>query len=208
MSENNISKEDMLKALNTLVKGSTEYLKDYLEATEEAPSEKKSKSNLFDDSKMTALDKQFSKDYFDAPKAETWSYGQPKAKDKTMEAADIVLDLYNGIKKTNPQYVDNDDVKEMLSDVSSHFNNMVSTEGASIIGTVNRLSNNTASIKFKVSGNATDFKNLMMYALYLYGMHPNDVIGSESGNSLDSNDENVLIFSELISLIVFATVKG
>lgn len=205
MSEHNISKEDMLKALNTLVKGSTEYFKDYLESAEKSTSEKKSKSSLFDDSKMTALDKQFSKDYFDAPKAETWSYGQPKAKNNTMESSDIVLDLYNGIKETNPQYVDSDDVKEMLSDISNHFNSMISTEGASIIGTVNRLSNNTATIKFKLKGNAIDFKNLLMYAIYLYGMHPNEVMGSE--NSLDSNDENILVFSELISLIVLATVK-
>jgi len=205
MSENNISKEDMLKALNTLVKGSTEYLKDYLESADKAPSEKKSKSSLFDDSKMTALDKQFSKDYFDAPKAETWSYGQSKAKSNTMESSDIVLDLYNGIKETNPQYVDNDEIKEMLSDISNHFNSMILTEGASILGTVNRLSNNTATIKFKLKGNAIDFKNLLMYAIYLYGMHPNEVMGSE--NSLDSNDENILVFSELISLIVLATVK-
>ena len=190
MSENNISKEDMLKALNTLVKGSTEYFKDYLESAEKAPSEKKSKSSLFDDSKMTALDK------------------QPKAKNKTMETSDIVLDLYNGIKETNPQYVDSDDIKDMLSDVSNHFNNIVLNEEAAIIGTVNRLSDNTASIKFKLKGNAIDFKNLMLYAIYLYGMHPNEVISGESENSLDSNDENILVFSELISLIVLATVKG
>jgi len=189
MSENNISKEDMLKALNTLVKGSTEYFKDYLESAEKSTSENKSKSNLFDDFKRTALDK------------------QSKAKGKTMETSDIVLDLYNGIKGTNPQYVDSDDVKEMLSDVNSHFNKMISTEGASIIGTVNRIANNTATIKFKLKGNATDFTNLMMYAVYLYGMHPNEVISGESENSLDSNDENILVFSELISLIVLATVK-
>lgn len=207
MSENNISKADMLKAMDILIKGSTEYFKDYLELADKTTSERKSKSNLFDDFKTTALDKQFSKDYFDTPKTEAGSYEQPKAKNKTMETSDIVLDLYNGIKKTNPQYVDNDDVKEMLSDVSSHFNNMVSTEGASIVGTVNRVANNTASIKFKLKGNAIDFKNLLMYAIYLYGMHPNEVISGESDNLLDSNDENIIVFSELISLILLATVK-
>lgn len=207
MSENNISKEDMLKAIDILIKGSTEHFKVYLDADQKNIPKKKNDSDAYlDVLRKLATDKQVSKDSFDDLETKVKASEHTKDKKKSIETSDIILDLYTGIKENNPQYVDNDVVKEMLDDIRSHFENAISNEGASLHGKINRLPDGTASIKLKLGGNITDFKNLMMYALYLYGMHPDTGIGYKNGALLDSNDD-ITVLSEMISLISLATIK-